>query len=564
MSINNWDGRLPAYPASLAGRYGDAGAWLDRTISEEFHAVAQRFPDRDAIVSVDGRLSYAELDLRTDQVAVGLHAIGLRPGDPVLFQVNNRLHSIVAWYGVLKAGLVPVATLAAHRLHEISQISARTGAVAHLVEAGNRSFDLIGFALDHRNEHATLRHVLTVGDTAPRNGFVRLEDLGLGVDPVTARNQVASLQAGIDPGEVAVFQLSGGTTGVPKVIPRRHAEYWYNASAYAQRLRWDESCRVAHLIPIIHNAGIVCGVHAPHSIGACLVLGTPDAAASLPLLIEEKITDVLIGHAHYRAISDGIGALSGSVRRVVLSGAKVPPTLFSEIEDLGVWAGQLFGMAEGFFAVTDIDAPSRARQTTVGTPLSDLDEFRILEPGTETELPDGATGELCCRGPYTLPGYFDAAEHNAVAFTTDGFFRTGDLASVHTVGGRRYICIDGRIKDVINRGGEKINAEEVELLLIRHPAVLQAAVVAMPDPRLGERSCAIMVARDRPVTLEQIRAHLTALGVATFKWPERLEWVAQLPQSTIGKIDKRALRQWVAGISAEPMLSLAEPDRAPG
>jgi 2,3-dihydroxybenzoate-AMP ligase len=537
MSTDSWGDRLPAYPPSLARRYRDAGVWHDHTISEEFHAVAERFPDRDAVVSVDGRLGYAELDLRTDQLAVGLHDIGLRPDDPVLFQVNNRLQSIVAWYGVLKAGLVPVATLAAHRMHEITQISARTGAVAHLVEAGHPSFDLVGFALDHRQDHPTLRHVLTVGDAASRAGVVRLEDLGRDSDPVTARNHVTAVQAGIDPGDVAVFQLSGGTTGVPKVIPRRHAEYWYNAIAYAQRLRWDENCRVAHLIPIIHNAGIVCGVHAPHSVGACLVLGTPDAAASLPLLVDEKITDVLIGHAHYRAIADGITTLAGSVRRVVLSGAKVPPNLFDEIEGLGVWAGQLFGMAEGFFAVTEIEAPSRARLTTVGTPLSELDEFRILEPGGETELPDGATGELCCRGPYTLPGYFDAAEHNAVAFTLGGFFRTGDLASVHTMDGRRYISIDGRIKDVINRGGEKINAEEVELLLIRHPAVLQVAVVAMPDPRLGERTCAVMVARDEPVSLDQIREHLAVLGVANFKWPERVEWVTRLPQSNIGKID---------------------------
>jgi 2,3-dihydroxybenzoate-AMP ligase len=547
MSTNSWGGRLPGYPPSQTRRYRDAGVWRDNTIAEEFHATAERFPDRDAVVSADGRLSYAELDRRTDQVAVGLHDIGLRPGDPVLFQVNNRLHAIVAWYGVLKAGLVPVATLAAHRLHEIGQISARTAAVAHLVEADNPSFDLVGFALDHRSDHATLRHVLTVGGPAPRTGVVRLEDLGRDSEPATARNHVAAVQAGIDPEDVAVFQLSGGTTGVPKVIPRRHAEYWYNATAYAQRLQWDENCRIGHLIPVIHNAGIVCGVHAPHSVGACLVLGTPDAAASLPLLVDEKITDVLIGHAHYLAIADGISALAGSIRRVVLSGAKVPPNLFDGIEGIGVWAGQLFGMAEGFFAVTGIDTPSQARLTTVGTPLSALDEFRILEPGGETELPDGATGELCCRGPYTLPGYFDAAEHNAVAFTPDGFFRTGDLASVHTLGGRRYISIDGRIKDVINRGGEKINAEEVELLLIRHPAVLQVAVVAMPDPRLGERTCAVLVARDKPVTLEHIREHLAALGVAKFKWPERLEWVTQLPQSNIGKIDKKALREWIAG-----------------
>ena len=357
------------------------------------------------------------------------------------------------------------------------------------------------------------------------------------------------MQAGLDPDSVAVFQLSGGTTGVPKVIPRRHAEYWYNARAYAARLGWDEQSRVAHLIPIIHNAGIVCGVHAPHSVGACLLLGTPDAAASLPLLISEKVTDILVGHAHYDAVADrGVAALAGSVIRLVLSGTKVPPGLFGKIEALGVWSGQLFGMAEGFFALTEVSAPRQARLATVGTPLSGLDEFRILNPGSEEELPDGVTGELCCRGPYTIPGYFDAAEHNTVAFTTDGFYRTGDLATAVTVDGTRYLSIDGRIKDVINRGGEKINAEEVELLLVRHPGVAQAAVVAMPDPRLGERSCAYLVARDGQLSLDDLRAHLAGLGVAKFKWPERIEWIGELPRSNVGKVDKKALRERIAAL----------------
>ena len=455
----------------------------------------------------------------------------------------------MAWYGALKAGLIPVATLAAHRRHEISQVSARTGAAAHLVEADYAAFDLVTFAREHQADSPTLRCVITAGAAAPAPGLTRLEDLGRGVDPAAAREMVETVQAGLDPDDVAVFQLSGGTTGVPKVIPRRHAEYWYNARAYASRLGWDERSRVAHLIPIIHNAGIVCGVHAPHSAGACLLLGTPDAEASLPLLISEKVTDILVGHAHYQAVADrGLASLAGSARRLVLSGAKVPPEMFARIEALGVWSGQLFGMAEGFMALTEIGAPRAARQSTVGTSLSELDEFRILGPATEEELPDGVTGELCCRGPYTLPGYFDAAEHNATAFTSEGFYRTGDLATVVTVDGTRYLSIDGRIKDVINRGGEKINAEEVELLLARSPAVAQAAVVAMPDPRLGERSCAYLVAAGQPVSLDEIREHLAGLGVAKFKWPERIEWIDELPRSNVGKVDKKTLRQRIAAI----------------
>jgi 2,3-dihydroxybenzoate-AMP ligase len=549
VTTKDWDGRLPDYPVSAVRRYRDAGLWGERTIAQEFHAVALRYPGREAVVSQEGRLTFAELDRRTDQVAAGLCDLGLGPGDPILFQVTNRLHSIVAWYGALKAGLIPVATLAAHRRHEISQVAIRTGAAAHLVEAGTGGFDLVTFAREHQADSPAIRHILTAGAAEPAPGLTRLEDLGTGVDPAAARRLVEEVQDALDADDVAVFQLSGGTTGVPKVIARRHAEYWYNARAYAARLGWDEQSRVAHLIPIIHNAGIVCGVHAPHSAGACLLLGTPDAEASLPLLIGEKVTDILVGHAHYQAIADrGITALAGSVQRLVLSGTKVPPGLFARIEALGVWSGQLFGMAEGFMGLTEIGAPREARLTTVGTPLSDLDEFRILRPGSEEDLPDGVTGELCCRGPYTLPGYFDAAEHNLTAFTTDGFYRTGDLATVVTVEGTRYLSIDGRIKDVINRGGEKISAEEVELLLLRHAAVAQAAVVAMPDPRLGERSCAYLVARDQPVSLDEIREHLAGLGVAKFKWPERIEWIGELPRSNVGKVDKKALRQQIAAI----------------
>jgi 2,3-dihydroxybenzoate-AMP ligase len=165
-------------------------------------------------------------------------------------------------------------------------------------------------------------------------------------------------------------------------------------------------------------------------------------------------------------------------------------------------------------------------------------------------LPDGATGELCCRGPYTIPGYYDAADHNAVAFTSDGYYRTGDLASVRVIGGERGISIDGRIKDLINRGGEKINAEELELLLLHHAGIAQAAVVAMPDPRLGERACAFLVASERELTLPEIQEHLEGLGVAKFKWPERLEWVSDLPRSQVNKIDKKLLRRRAADLAA--------------
>ncbi|SNT16094.1 (2,3-dihydroxybenzoyl)adenylate synthase [Rhodococcoides kyotonense] len=543
-TYSNWDGRLVSYPEDRAQRYRDSGAWSSEPTGRRFHDIAVRYPERMAVITVDGSMTYAELDRRTDAIAAGLIDMGFARLEPVLFQLTNRLETVLAWYGCIKAGLVPVATLAAHRMHEIGHVSTAVGAVLHIVEAGLPSFDLVEFAHNHAAGSTTVRQVISVGGGDAR----RLEDIGLGIDPARAREAVESVEAQTDPQDVVAFQLSGGTTGVPKVIPRIHAEYWNNALLYAQRLEWTCDSRVAHLIPIIHNAGISCGLHASHAVGACLVLATADPRSAFDLMESAHATDVLIGHGHYQAVLDpDFDRLRGHLRRVVLSGAKVSPELMNRVDDGEThWAGQLFGMSEGLFTVTPVSSPRHARLSTVGTPVSKDDEVRILDPGTEIELPDGEVGELCCRGPYTISGYFAAPEHNRTAFTSDGFYRTGDLASVSVIDGDRYVTIEGRIKDLINRGGEKINAEELEVLLVEHPAIVSAAVVAMPDPRLGERTCAYLVSLGDPLTLSEIQDHLTRLGVAKFKWPERLEWLDELPRTNVNKIDKKRLRVEIA------------------
>ncbi|GAC66856.1 (2,3-dihydroxybenzoyl)adenylate synthase [Gordonia soli] len=545
---SRWGDRLVGYPDDRAQRYRRSGVWTDRPLADRLQESVERFADRRAVVTDVASITYAELGVRTDQIAAGLLDLGLTPGDPVLFQSTNRMETVLAWYGCIKAGLVPVATLAAHRGHEIGHISRAVGAVGHVVEAG-LSFDLVDFARDQSAGHPTLRAIFTIGATptgedAPGGVIAAIETLGADIAPASARERVVAVQAAIDPMDVVAFQLSGGTTGVPKVIPRLHVEYWDNALLYARRLQWDPETRVAHLIPIIHNAGISCGLHAAHSVGACLVLATADVGPAFRLMERERATDVLIGHGHYQAVAGPeFDRVAPHLRTIVLSGAKVSPELFARACGEHRWVGQLFGMSEGLFTVSPRSAPRGARLMTVGTPVAGDDEIRILDPGTESELADGSVGELCCRGPYTIRGYFDATEHNRSAFTSDGFYRTGDLAAMVDIDGVRYLSIEGRIKDLINRGGEKINAEEVEQLLVSHPGVANAAVVAMPDPRLGERTCAYLVSVDgTPLTMAQVQSHLDALGVAKFKWPERLEWLPALPQTNVGKIDKKRLR----------------------
>ncbi|BCL26117.1 (2,3-dihydroxybenzoyl)adenylate synthase [Streptomyces aurantiacus] len=549
----DWAGRLTPFPADVVERYRSAGLWGTRPIGAEFHEIAVGRAQHPAVVAEEGSLTYSELDEATDRLAVGLADLGLVPGDRVVVQLTNRLHSVVAWYGMLKAGLVPVCTLAAHRAHEIGSISRKVGAVAHLVESSPSGFDLVAFALDQRAGHPTMRHVLTAGAPAGASG-TPIERLAGESDPALARERVAAIQAAIDPDEIACFQLSGGTTGAPKIIPRLHAEYWYNARAFAEVGGWDESTRTAHLIPIIHNAGITCGLHAVHSVGGTLVLGTAVLDQALPLVAREKTTDVLIGHGHYNIVDHPLfDDATASMRRVLLSGAKVPVRVFEPFESRGILVGQMFGMGEGFFATSTAASTREARLTTVGVPNSPYDEFRVLEPGTEQELPDGTVGELVTRGPYTIRGYFDAPDINATAFTSDGFYRTGDLVAVRTLGGERSLVVEGRLKDLISRGGEKISAEEVENLLLRHPRIVAAALVAMPDERLGERACAYLVAAGEPLTMQEVQEHLNALSLAKFKWPERLEWVPEMPKTPVGKLDKKFLhRDIVAKMTEVP------------
>ncbi len=544
MTAINWDGRLIPYPAERAARYRRSGEWSDVPVGGRLHESAVRHGDRIALIAHEGVATYRELDERTDRIAAALGDLGLRRRDPVLFQATNRAATVLAWYGCLKAGLIPVATLAQHRMHEIGHISRKVGAKAHLVEAG-LGFDLVEFARGVADGHPTLRTILTIGAAEHAPGTHRIEDLGADVDASSARAFVEGIEAHTDPEDIAVFQLSGGTTGVPKVIPRIHAEYWNNGALYAQALGWGTDTRVAHIIPIIHNAGISCALHAAHSVGAALILANPDPVAAFALMAESGVTDVLIGHGHYQALlSPEFDPVLRTLRGAVLSGAKVPADVFGRVDDgERHWAGQMFGMSEGMFLVGRSDDPESVRRTTVGTPIASSDEVLILDPGSETEVADGAVGELCCRGPYTIVGYFDAPEYNSTAFTSDGFYRTGDLAAIHVVDGRRHVSIEGRIKDLINRGGEKVNAEEVEVLLMKHRDVAAASVVAMPDQRLGERACAFLVsATGVTLTMPEVQQHMDVLGVAKYKWPERLVWVSELPRTNVGKIDKKSLR----------------------
>jgi 2,3-dihydroxybenzoate-AMP ligase len=561
---------MVAFPEEFARRYRAAGVWRDLTIAQEFRETAEKFPDRPAAVGAEGVLTYAELDRQADRVAVGLARTGVAPGGTVLLQLTNSLSAVLVWYGLLKAGAVPVATLAQHRRHEIVSIARQCEPVAHVIEPAFAGHDLRALAAETRLEQPTLRLLITVGADDSRPGETAFRSLvDTDVDQRTAREIVDGIQRQLSAERIGVLQLSGGTTSVPKLIPRLHTEYWYNSRVWAEVTNLDPSDCIAHLLPVVHNAGIVCAVHAAHAVGACVAVCPVDADQLKAIAAAVPITHMLWTQPIKRLVESDpeVGRSLQRLRQIVWADRAMPESVINEWQTGARWVASMFGMGEGMCMYTPFGHAVEPAHTTQGTPVSPFDEVRVLEHGTENPVPVGERGELCARGPYTIRGYYRAAERNKEAFTSDGFYRTGDIVTEVRYGDRPYYRLEDRIKDLINRGGEKINAEEVELLLLRHPAVDRAAVVAMPDERLGERSCAFLVARDgmTPPGLEEVKRYFEEQGVAKFKWPERVEHRKEMPLTNIHKINKVVLRQEIMAIlAAEKAVPTVEDPAAEG
>lgn len=548
--------QVVGYPADEVAGYYAQGLWRHRTISQELQNSVERFGHRLAVADPTISLTYAELGEMTDRIAVGLVQAGLLPGERVLFQTTNHVWAVLAWYGVQKAGLIPVATLAQHRWHEISAIVQQCSPAAHLYEPGFAGHDLRALAKQVAAAYPSIRVKLTVGAGDPDADELSIQSLadGEGATSQQRRAAIAEIQRGVPEQGVAVLQLSGGTTSVPKLIPRLGTEYWYNAAQWAKAMGMTEDAVAVHLLPLIHNAGIVCALHAAHSTGACFATSPPDTAAFLRLASGMTITHMLMTRPIARVIDADPRlrrALNG-LQTVAWADRAVPSAVIEEYESDTCKIIQMFGMGEGMCMFSDRAAPAQVRHGTQGTPVSDRDQVLVLAPGTETPVEPGTLGELCARGPYTIRGYFAAPERNAEAFTSDGFYRTGDIVTEIQHGGHSYYRLEDRIKDLINRGGEKINAEEVELLMLEHDGIERVAVVAMPDVRLGERACAFVLTKPgaHDVTLDTIKQFLLDRGVAKFKWPERIEVREKLPLTNTHKVNKAILRQEIAAILA--------------
>jgi 2,3-dihydroxybenzoate-AMP ligase len=533
------DGFTP-WPADRAERYRKLGHWQGRPLGSLLRDRAAAVPGRTALVAGETRLSYAELDTAADRLAAGLADLGFAPGDRLLVQLPNTAEFVTLAFAAFRLGVIPVLVPPAHRIAEVGALAELSGAVAYVVPGRFGGFDYRALAREVRGRAATVREVLVAGE------------------PDAGQRALAAVDAdprelpGPDPAGVAVLLLSGGTTGRPKLIPRTHDDYHYNARASAEVCALGPDDVYLAALPVSHNFPLACpGVLGTVAVGGTVVLApTPSADDCFALIARESVTVTAvvppIAQLWLEEAAAGAPAGLASLRLLQVGGARLNADAAARVRPvLGCALQQVFGMAEGLLNYTRLDDPGTLVATTQGRPLSPDDEVLLVDRDGHP-VPDGEPGELLTRGPYTFNGYYREPAHNERSFTPDGFFRSGDLVRRGPTG---HLSVVGRVKDQINRGGEKVAAEDLEEHLAAHPAVRRVSVIGLPDDTLGERVCVCVVPADTagPPTLLALKRFLRERGVSTLLMPDRLEVTGRLPLTAVGKVDKKALVRRYAG-----------------
>lgn len=555
------------WPESLAAHYRDAGYWRGESFWDFLVSRVKAGPERTAVIEGERRWTYQALQQQAERAAAVFLASGLQPGDRVVVQLPNVAEFLSVIFGLFRAGMVPVYALPAHRMTEISHFVSKAEArgYIHIGQHDNFQYTDLADAL-LADEQSTLQVAVNITPWREQGSPVLSKD---------AESQRDQPPVDVNPSDVAFMQISGGSTGLSKLIPRTHDDYLYSVRASADICQLNEATVFLAALPIAHNfpmssPGFLGVLYAGGSI---VMAPAPSPDVAFPLIQQEQVTITALvpplvllwmqAVTHAEAEQDNTtgtsdapgangdtnsgGAGSGRWRKETLAslqllqvgGAKFMPESAARVQSvLGCELQQVFGMAEGLVNYTRPGDPEHLVIGTQGRPISPDDEIRIVDENDQP-VPPGEVGQLLTRGPYTIRGYHNADEANQRSFTDEGFYRTGDLVKMTPEG---YLVVQGRATDHINRAGEKVSAEEIEDHLIAHPKVFDVAVVSIPDDYLGERSCAFVVPdgdRPRPVELKK---WMRQRDVADFKIPDQIVFVDALQTTAVGKISRKQLR----------------------
>ncbi|HEY3277084.1 MAG TPA: AMP-binding protein [Syntrophorhabdaceae bacterium] len=531
------------YRPQDAERYTKYRYWLGLTWGDMFDKATDLYPDKVGLVDDTSRLTYEELRQKVDRLAIGFMDLGIGEKDFVLVQIPNWHEYVVTFFALQKIGAIPVLLIARHGLAEIMHVCGLTHPTAWIGPARYRNIEFLPMLARVREEYKDLTRLISVR-SPDHDEFIPLETL---IEKVNlSKENVAALKARRpDPMEVSMILLTGGTTGLPKAVPRTHNDYIASVEYHSRAWEMTSDDVVLTVAPVSHAQAMHNGVGGAFFNFAKYVLTDSTEAADICKVIErERVTAFPTVPALVQRMV-GLENLKeydlSSLRKIYAGGAPSTPELVQSIYDrLGCKFVNAFGSAEGPGAMTRLSMDLMTVCTTVGKKDCPYAEIRILDQYGE-EAPPGHEGELTVKGPNIFTGYFKSAEDNKLTFTSEGFFKTGDLAKVDEKG---IITITGRIKETILRGGETISAVGIERLISSHPDVADVAVIGMPDKALGERICAyIRVREGGSFTFGELITYLKGCGASVLQLPERVEFIDKIPLTNIGKADKKVLKE---------------------
>lgn len=515
-------------------KFYEENVWEHMNLGEFIKRCAGTYGDKPAIVDGDTRLSYNELDKLSDRYANGLFKAGFKKGDKIVLQLPNCYEFIVISFAMFKMGIIPIMSLPAHRKNELKGIIEKSDAIAYISKDKYLGFSYVEMIRDIKSELNKDLMVYILGESEEYKNFSELIE-----------NDCYCKYSDVDYKSIGLLLLSGGTTGIPKLIPRRHCDYIYVAKRTGERCNLNQKTVYLAALPIAHNFPLGCpGIVGTLAKGGKVVLcnvTSPDEI--LPLIEEEKVTITGFVPAIANICMDYLDYEDydlSSLEIVQVGGSVLEPWLAEKIEKIfDVRLQQIFGIAEGLILTTSMEDEEKTRWQTQGKPISEHDEILIVDE-QEKEVEIEEYGELIVRGSYTIYGYYNLPEVNERCITQDCYFRTGDKARKLRDGNYQIV---GRIKEIINRSGEKITPSELEEILLTHKHINSVQVVGVPDSILGEAIAVFILNGDEMLTLEEVRKFLISKNVADFKLPDTVRYIDAWPLTALGKIDRNKLKE---------------------
>ncbi|WP_113416762.1 medium-chain fatty-acid--CoA ligase [Escherichia coli] len=519
--------------------YRQQGLWGDASLADYWQQTARAMPDKIAVVDNHGAsYTYSALDHAASCLANWMLAKGIESGDRIAFQLPGWCEFTVIYLACLKIGAVSVPLLPSWREAELVWVLNKCQAkmfFAPTLFKQTRPVDLI---LPLQNQLPQLQQIVGVDKLAPATSSLSLSQ-------IIADNTSLTTAITTHGDELAAVLFTSGTEGLPKGVMLTHNNILASERAYCARLNltWQDVFMMP--APLGHATGFLHGVTAPFLIGARSVLldiFTPDACLAL---LEQQRCTCMLGATPF--VYDLLNVLEkqpaelSALRFFLCGGTTIPKKVARECQQRGIKLLSVYGSTESSpHAVVNLDDPLSRFMHTDGYAAAGV-EIKVVDDARKT-LPPGCEGEEASRGPNVFMGYFDEPELTARALDEEGWYYSGDLCRMDEAG---YIKITGRKKDIIVRGGENISSREVEDILLQHPKIHDACVVAMSDERLGERSCAYVVlkAPHHSLSLEEVVAFFSRKRVAKYKYPEHIVVIEKLPRTTSGKIQKFLLRK---------------------